>query len=296
MDNKSKNGVIYAVAAYMLWGVLPIYWKLFKGVSPMHVLANRILWAFVFMAIWLAVTGKFGDFLSAFKVRHNITLIFAASVLIAVNWGVFIWAVGDGRILETSLGYYINPLIAVALGIIIFKEKLNKFQVVSIVLAFIGIMVRSLGLGAFPWVSLTLAFSFGIYSAIKKYVPVSSAIGLAVETAMLFPLALGFIIYEEITGKGTFFNPTVSASNIILLILSGAITAIPLLLFAKGAKRLKLSTVGFIQYIGPSLMLMTGVFIYGEKFNTSVAVSFVFIWAACLVYLLGSRNKNGKVS
>lgn len=296
MDDKSKKGVIYAVAAYMLWGVLPIYWKLLKGISPIHVLANRIVWAFVFMAIWLAVTGKFNDFISAFSVKRNITFIFIASVLIAVNWGVFIWAVGDGRILETSLGYYINPLIAVALGIIIFKEKLNKFQVVSIALAFVGIMVRALGLGTFPWVSLTLAFSFGIYSAIKKYVPVSSAISLAVETAMLFPLALGFIIYEEITGKGTFVNPTVSALHIILLILSGVITAIPLLLFAKGAKRLKLSTVGFIQYIGPSLMLMTGVFIYGEKFETTVAVSFVFIWAACLVYLLGSRNKNGKVS
>lgn len=282
MDNQKVSGVIYAAAAYALWGILPIYWKLINVVAPMEILAHRIVWAFGFVMFIIAVTRQWKGLKTVFEDRRQVLYAFIAAVLVTSNWGLYIWAVNSNRILDSSLGYYINPLVTVLLGVIFFKEKLDYWKGIALVIASAGVIILTVQYGKIPWVSLGLALSFGLYGAMKKLVKASSIIGLTVETAIVTPFALLFITIRQTTGQGAFGRESIAV--MMLLIGAGAVTAIPLLLFAQGAKKVPMSTLGFTQYISPTLSLLLGVFLYHEVFTPVKMVSFCFIWLALVVY------------
>ncbi|WP_077866418.1 EamA family transporter RarD [Clostridium saccharobutylicum] len=282
MNNEKTAGVIYAVTAYTLWGILPIYWKLVDSVFSMEILSNRIVWAFVFTAIIIAVTKQWDELKRIAKDKKQMSYIFIASILIAFNWGLYIWAVNSDKIVDASLGYYINPLLAVVLGVLIFKEKMNYWTTAALIIAFIGVLIKTVQYGKIPWISLGLAISFGLYGAIKKSVKASSIVGLTIESAMVTPFAAAYIVSRHISGIGAF--KTQGLLVILMLIGGGVVTAIPLLLFASGAKRLPLSLIGFTQYISPTISLLIGIFVYHEGFTAVDMIAFCFIWAAIAIY------------
>ncbi|MFW2491634.1 EamA family transporter RarD [Clostridium chromiireducens] len=282
MRNEKTTGVIYAVTAYILWGILPVYWKFISSVSSIEILSNRIVWAFVFTILIIIVTKQWSELKLIAKDKKQMFYIFIASILIAINWGLYIWAVNSDKIVDASLGYYINPLLAVALGVIIFKEKISYWTGAALTIASIGVMVKTVQYGKIPWISLGLAISFGLYGAIKKSVKANSIVGLTLETAMLTPVAAAYIVSRHVSGLGAF--KTEGTLVILLLIGAGVVTAIPLLLFASSARRLPLSLIGFTQYISPTISLIIGVFVYNEGFTTVDMIAFCFIWAALIVY------------
>ena len=282
MRNEKTTGVIYAVTAYILWGILPVYWKFISSVSSIEILSNRIVWAFVFTILIIIVTKQWSELKLIAKDKKQMFYIFIASILIAINWGLYIWAVNSDKIVDASLGYYINPLLAVALGVIIFKEKISYWTGAALTIASIGVIVKTVQYGKIPWISLGLAISFGLYGAIKKSVKANSIVGLTLETAMLTPVAAAYIVSRHVSGLGAF--KTEGTLVILLLIGAGVVTAIPLLLFASSARRLPLSLIGFTQYISPTISLIIGVFVYNEGFTTVDMIAFCFIWAALIVY------------
>lgn len=290
MRNEKTVGVIYAIAAYTLWGVLTIYWKLIDRVFPIEILSNRIVWAFVFTIAIVAVTKQWEELKRIAKDKKQMTYIFIASILIAFNWGLYIWAVNSNRIIDASLGYYINPLVAVALGVVIFKEKLSLWQGIAISTAFFGVIIKTLQYGKIPWISLGLAISFGLYGAMKKFVKANSIVGLTLETTMITPIAAIYIASRQFSGVGAFGRE--STVVILLLIGSGVVTAVPLLLFASAARRLPLSVIGFTQYISPTISLFIGIFMYHEGFTSIDMISFVFIWLALVMYSLSQISLN----
>lgn len=282
-----REGVVYAALSYVMWGVVPIYWKLIQQVSSGEILAHRIFWSFIFMLLLLWVTKKwhaYREFLKEIvKQPKMFWSLFIASVLVSGNWGIFIWAVNEGKILETSLGYYINPLISVLLGVVVLKERLSSAQMIAFVLAGIGVLTLTLHFGAIPWVSLSLAMTFGLYGLAKKMIKVESAIGLTIETMVIAPFALLYLLYLMFQSETQFFT---SPSTSLLLMGGGIVTALPLLFFAKGAQKVSLSMLGILQYIGPTLSLMIGVFIYHETFTKAHLFSFILIWSALIIYTL----------
>jgi chloramphenicol-sensitive protein RarD len=294
MHDKKTQGLIYAVAAYSLWGILPVYWKLIDSVFAIEILSNRIVWAFVFTILIIAVTKQWDELKSIVRDKKQIFYIFIASILIAINWGLYIWAVTSDKIVDTSLGYYINPLLVVALGVFIFKEKLNYWTGASLAIASIGVIIKTVQYGKIPWISLGLAVSFALYGAIKKSVKASSIVGLTIETAMLVPIASAYIVSRHVSGLGAF--KTEGTLVILLLIGAGVVTAVPMLFFASGTRRLPLSLIGFTQYISPTISLLIGVFIYHEAFTSVDMTAFCFIWAALAIYSFSqiSLAKNPK--
>ena len=292
--SEQKEGAIYAAVSYMMWGIVPIYWKFLQGVGAAEILAQRVLWSFVFMLVLLAFMKKWRAFVEYVKeILGNPKLFVAlltASLLVSANWGVFIWAVNSERILDTSLGYYINPLVSVLLGVIVLKEKLSRAQVVSFLLAGIGVLILGIHFGTIPWVSLILAITFGLYGLAKKMIKAESAVGLTLETMMVTPLALGYWIYLMVQSDSQFFT---SSGTSLMLMGGGIVTALPLLYFAKGAEKVPLSMLGILQYIAPTLTLLLGVFVYHESFTKAHFLAFIFIWSALAVYTL-SITKWGK--
>lgn len=285
-------GIGSAAGAYILWGFLPIYWKIIYFVPSLEVLAHRVLWSAILMVCVLLIAGRIkaflGEILDIVKKPKQLLCLVLASFFISVNWLTYIWAVANNHIVETSLGYYINPLVSVFFGIVMLKEKLSLWQTVSFVLAAIGVLNMTLNYGSFPWIALVLAVSFGIYGLLKKMTILGAISGLASETLIITPFALTFLIYVHQSGNGAFGigSPAVSG----YLIGAGVVTAVPLLLFSAGALRLPLSTVGFLQYIAPTIALVLGVLIYHEPFTAVHMVSFVFIWSALTIYSL-SRTR-----
>lgn len=286
MENEERLGIIYTALAYTLWGLLPLYWKFVQHVPADEILANRIFWSFWFMLVLLIAMRQFSHFkkeaLSLFKRPKLLAALIAASVLISINWFVYIWAVNSEQMVEASLGYYINPLVSVLLGVFVLKEVLSKAQVLSFILALIGVLILTFSYGNFPWIAFALAFSFGFYGLVKKMLRVNAAIGLTLETLTIMPIALIYLGYLQGTDSLALFH--VSLSTDILLIGAGAATAIPLLLFANGAQRIPLFMVGFLQYIAPTLTLILGVFLYGEPFSVIDLISFIFIWLGLTVF------------
>lgn len=282
MNNQKTVGVIYAAAAYTLWGILPVYWKMIDSVFSMEILANRIVWALVFMILIITVTKKWDELKRIAKYKGQMLYIFIASILITINWGLYIWAVSSDKIVDASLGYYINPLLAVALGVVIFKEKLSYWTGAALIVAFVGVIIKTIQYGKIPWISLGLAISFALYGAIKKSVKASSIIGLTLETAIITPAAAIYIALRHVSGVGAF--KTQGTLVILLLVGGGVVTAIPLLLFASGAKRLPLSLIGFTQYISPTISLAIGIFVYNEGFTVVDMIAFCFIWVAITIY------------
>ncbi|RTE11579.1 EamA family transporter RarD [Paenibacillus whitsoniae] len=282
-----KKGLIYAILAYIAWGLLPVYWKLFGSMLPGEILAHRVIWSFVFMTILLlAGKGQWKAFTQLLTVPRTLLVVATSSLLISANWLIFIWAVNNGHVIETSIGYYITPLFNIMLAVLFLREKPTGAQWVAVGLAAIGVAIATIDYGHFPWVSVSLAASFGLYSLVKKRVAYGASIGLAGETAVVLPLALIYVGYLYATHQATV--GTLPAYKLILLLLAGAATAMPLLWFAKAAVRLPLSMLGFIQYIGPSITLLLSVFVFKEKFSPALLASFAFIWSALVVYALAS--------
>lgn len=291
-SNETMIGIASAAGAYVLWGILPIYWKLVQSVPSHEVLAHRVVWSFVFMIFVLVAAGKlrafFGEFREIIAKPKKLFGVIMASSLISVNWFTYIWAVNSNRVIETSLGYYINPLVSVLLGIIVLKEKLSFWQMVSFFLALIGVLNMALQFGAVPWVALLLAVSFGLYGLFKKMVNLGAITGITTETLIIFPFALLYLTYIHNNGSGAFGFNTPEISG--LLIGAGIVTAVPLILFTKGANRLPLTIIGFLQYIAPTIALMLGIFLFREPFTNVHLISFTFIWAALTIFSLAKTR------
>lgn len=291
-SQEQMMGVVSAMSAYVLWGILPIYWKMIYDVPATEVLAHRIIWSLIFMMGILVATQGIGLFIEdCRRILGNPRQLFGiilSAILISVNWCTYIWAVSENRIVESSLGYYMNPLVSVLLGMVILKEKLSLWQNISFVLAGIGVGIMAFSFGGIPWVSLVLAISFALYGLCKKMVTVGAITGITLETAISSPIALVYLTYLQMQGTGTFAFD--SADRSLLLMGAGIVTAIPLILFAKGAKQLSLSLLGFIQYMSPTISLLVGVLIYHEPFTPVHSLAFGFIWLALVIFSL-SKTK-----
>ncbi len=278
------QGILAAALSYVIWGVVVIYWKLLPGVSPWEILGHRVVWSVVVLLPVVLLLRRTGPILAIFRNPKRTGALILSAFLIAGNWGIFIWAVTEGRIVETSLGYYINPLLAIALGVVMLGEKLSPLRIAAFVLAGIGVGVQAVALGGLPWVSLVLASSFAVYGYVRKVVQVEALDGLFIETLIVAPLALlGFWLMMQ---QGDLAFAHGSTLTDALLIGAGAVTALPLWLFAYGARRVRLSTMGFLQYIAPTISLIIAVTIYHEPFGTVRLISFGFIWAALVLVSL----------
>ena len=286
MLENERQGVIWAVGAYLVWGVLPIYWKWLGHVPSGEILTSRVLWAFVFTLLFVVVMRNSKllliDIQTLWQNQKAFWSLFFASALISVNWFLYIWAVNHNHLVETSLGYYINPLISVLLGIFFLKERLTTAQKLAFVIALVGVIILTISYGRFPWLAFALAISFAIYGLMKKTIPLDAVRGLTIETLFIVPFALIYYIYLFVTNQAIMFNENLQTD--LLLVLTGLATAIPLVLFAKGAQRIPLYMIGFLQYIAPTSMLFLGVIIYGETFNAIDFLSFSLIWLALILF------------
>ncbi|HSH02306.1 MAG TPA: EamA family transporter RarD [Anaerolineae bacterium] len=277
-----NRGIISAALAYFFWGLFPIYWKLLQHVPAVEILSHRMSWSLIFVLLLLAYQNHWNWVKpTAKQPRVLLTYLLSASLL-ALNWGLYIWGVNAGFILETSLGYFINPLVSVVLGVFFLGETLRRGQWVAVATATTGVIYLTIQYGQLPWIALTLAFSFGIYGYIRKTAALSSLEGLTLETAWLFLPAVGYLIYLELNGQAAFGH--VDTTTTLLLALAGAVTAIPLLLFAQGARLIPLSMIGILQYMAPTIQFLLGVFVYGEKFGPDRLVGFSLVWAALAIY------------
>ena len=300
MKTENTTGMLYTAGAYVLWGILPIYWKFINDVSALEILAHRVIWSFifVFMIVLLLKRKRLKNFfqvqMSQKKTWFGLLL---ASLFISINWLTYIYAVNTSHIVEASLGYYINPLIAVLLGVLVLREKVNVLQAVSFVIAGIGVVYMTLSVGKLPWISLLLALSFGFYGLSKKLIKVDSILGLLLETLFVLPFALLFLAYLGVTDQNSF--ATGSLQNDLFLLGSGIATGLPLIWFGIGAQKIPLYMVGFLQYIGPTISLILGVLMYGESFTKDHFVTFACIWIAIALFTLSNIRqgiKNRKVS
>lgn len=280
------KGFIYALLAYLAWGFLPLYWKALEEVPAWEILGHRMLWSLVFLLAVLLVSRRFGEYRRVVREKGKMRYLLLSSLLISTNWLVFIWAVNNGHMVETSLGYYMNPLLNVLLGMLFLKERLHGGQWAALALAFTGVVVVTVEHGRLPWISLALAGSFALYGLIKKKANVDATLGLAWETTFVAPLAAVYLLYIQFTGQAG--TGGLESWRWILLLLAGAATVLPLFWFAKAAAVLPLSTVGFIQYVGPTITLILGVAVYHETFDLARWISFGLIWAALVVYTWSS--------
>lgn len=278
----SRAGLFYGLAAYGVWGVLPLYFKALADVSPGEILAHRITWSLVFLGVVVVVAGRIGNIRAALGNPRAVRLLIASATLIAVNWLVYIIAVVNGHVLEGSLGYFLNPLLNVLLGVVFLRETLSRMQIVALATAAIGVSILAVGAGAGLWISVVLALSFGLYGFIRKIAPVESLEGLVVESIILAPFAIGFLAWHQLAGTSGFASWSLTTD--VLLIAGGAVTAIPLLLFAAAARLLPLSTLGFLQYIAPSLQFGLAVLLFGEQLTTAHIVCFGLIWLALILF------------
>lgn len=277
-----KKGLLFALGAYSIWGLFPIYWKTIQHVPALQLIGHRIVWSFLLLMLILSVGGNIKG-LAAKMTDLKILRIYAlAALLIGVNWLLYVWAVNAGFIVETSLGYFINPLISVVLGMIFFRERLRPLQWIPVVLAGIGVAYLTISYGRLPWIALVLAFSFGFYGLVKKMAPLNSANGLTLETGILFIPALGYLLFAEWTGAGAFTHTGPGAD--LLMVGAGLVTTIPLLMFAGAAHRIPLTTVGLMQYLAPTLQFLIGVFIYHEPFSSQQLIGFGIVWVGLLVF------------
>jgi chloramphenicol-sensitive protein RarD len=289
--SEQSLGLIYGLAAYGVWGLFPLYWKSLGMVPPTQILAHRIVWSFLLTLALCFTLGRKKELAKIFRTPKRLVSVLIASLFITVNWGVYIWAVNQSRIIETSLGYYLNPLLSAAMGAFILREKLDKGMIAAYMVAGLGIVVLTVSYGKLPWVSLTLASTFGIYGLIKKMAALDSLTGLTVETGAVFPFALAFLLFQQKAGNGAI--GTIGVPATILLMMSGLVTAVPLLLYASGIKRLPLSTMGFLQYISPTTQLILGVFVFGEVVDLPQGIAFGFVVIALLIFSF-TRNRDWK--
>jgi chloramphenicol-sensitive protein RarD len=288
-----RKGLAIAIGAFVIWGLMPLYWHLLKIVPALQIVAHRVLWSAVLVALWLAWSQGRGWFAAILRNRRLAGMLTLAGLCIGLNWSLFIWAVNAGHVVETSLGYFINPLLSVLIGVLFLRERLNALQWVSVGIAACGVLWLTFNYGSFPWIALSLAASFGAYGLIRKLAPVDSVAGIGFENAVLLLPALALLVSQEISGQGGFL-PGASAWGWgvdLLLVFGGALTALPLIGFAYAVRRVPLSTVGLMQYISPTLSFLTGVFFFHEPFDRDRAIGFVFIWIALALFMTDSLRR-----
>lgn len=271
-----------AIAAYVIWGLFPIYWKMLQSISALQLVCHRIVWTCVALAVVIGLSGQWKSFTKALRVPGVLRIYIAAAVLMCTNWFVFTLAVNTGHVTQTGLGYYISPLVNVTMGVVFMHERLRTLQWISVLLAAMGVFYLSLAYGAVPWMALALAFSFGMYGLVKKVATLNAIQGLLLETTILLPPALAYLLYCQLTGQGTLINHSAALS--MLLLLSGLVSMSPLLLFAFAAQRIPLSRLGILQYITPTMQLLLGIWLYHEPFNQSSLIGYGVVWAALLIF------------
>jgi chloramphenicol-sensitive protein RarD len=292
-DRRALAGLAYALAAYLAWGVSPVYFKALVAVPPLEILAHRVVWSVVLLAALLAASGRMGAVRRSLAEPRRIALLAGTAALISVNWFLYIWAVNTGRLLEASLGYFVNPLANVLLGVVFLRETLGRWQRVAVALAAAGVAVLLVRLGTFPWLSLALATSFAFYGLVRKRAGIDALGALLVETAVLAPLALAFLSVLGASGRGAFGS---SAGTTALLVAAGAITALPLLWFGHAVQRLRLSTVGLVQYVAPTAQFLLAILVYREPFGSAHALAFACIWVSLAIYSADTVARSAALS
>jgi chloramphenicol-sensitive protein RarD len=280
-------GILYAGLAYAVWGVIPVYWRWLGDVPPFDLTVHRVLWCALFVLGVTAWRGRLGHIATIMRTPSLLGTLALTSVLISVNWTLFIWSVASNQLVEASLGYYLTPLLSMALGVFLFGERMSRVRLAGVALAGIAVAAKAVALGHVPWLGLSLALSFGFYGYFRKKAPVDSMDGLLIETALLFPFALGLIVWWGLTKPGAF-----PSSNLLedgLLVGGGPITAVPLAMFAAGARRIRLTTLGFLQYLSPSITLLLAIFGFHEAFTRIDLISFACVWLALTIVALEGR-------
>ena len=277
-----NKGIWYGIGAYVTWGLFPVYWKWLHNVPALQLISHRVLWSFLLLLVVILVSRQRDAFRAAALRPRVLRIYVVAAVLIGINWLVYIWAVNAGFIVEASLGYYINPLLNVLMGVLFLRERLRPLQWVPLGLATVGVLYLAFAYGSLPWIALTLAFTFGLYGLVKKTAPLGSLHGLTLETGLLFLPALFYLLYSEMNGQGAFLH---SGSLLdVLMMGAGLMTTVPLLMFASAARRIPLSLVGILQYIAPTLQFLLGVLVYGEPFTHTQSVGFGIVWLALILF------------
>jgi chloramphenicol-sensitive protein RarD len=296
--SRARLGVLYGLLAYGAWGMVPIYFKAVATVPALEVLMHRIAWSVVLLVVLMTVMRQWGTARNALRHRRTCLTLLATSILIAINWFVFIWSVEHERVMEASLGYFINPLVNVLLGFVFLFERMRPLQIVGIALAAIGVAIQTWLVGSLPVVSLVLAGSFGVYGLLRKTARVESLVGLTLETTLLLPIAVAFLVYVGVRGEGALFAQSWRMDG--LLIFAGVVTAVPLLWFAAAARRVQLTTMGFLQYLAPTGHMICALY-YGETLDWQRLLAFGFIWVALVIYTFdaalhrpGRRAKSGE--
>ncbi len=281
-----NTGVWFLLPAYLLWGLSPLFWKALGHVSPFELILHRLIWSFFLLIAIVLIQGRMDEIKSIFKNKKVLFSLFLTMLVLGTNWFVFIWAVNNDQILQTSLGYYINPLFFVFLGMFFLKERLRKLQILALIIASLGVLYFAISLGRFPWIALSLAISFSIYGLVHKHIAVEALPGLCVETMLLSVPAFFYLLWLNIKGSGAFLN--INLTTDFLLAGTCIFTAFPLLFFTAGARRTTFSTVGFMQYIAPSCSFLLAIFVYNESFSFEKLFTFLMIWIALVFYTIDS--------
>jgi chloramphenicol-sensitive protein RarD len=286
MVSEGRRGILFGLGAYLIWGAFPLYWPLLEPGGALEILAHRVVWSLIAVVAVLTVTHAWRRLPRG---RRELRLLAIAAVMIGINWGVYIWGVNHHHVVETSLGYFVNPLVTVALSVLILGERLRTVQWAAVGVAAIGVVILTVDAGSPPWIALVLATSFGLYGLIKKVVGVEPATGLAVETVVLTPVAAGYLIWLGVAGNATFASHGVG--HPFLLASAGPVTAVPLLLFAGAASRIPLSTIGLMQYLTPSIQFVIGVTVRHEPLGAGRLVGFMFVWLSLAIFTINSMSR-----
>ena len=277
-----KKGIWYGIAAYAMWGFFPIYWKLLHDVPALQLLGHRIAWSFLLLLAFIFITKQWNEFRSVAFDRKTLGIYAVAGVLLSLNWLIYVWGVNAGFIVETSLGYFINPLLSVPFGVIFLRQKLRPLQWLPVVIAAIGVTYLTVTYGRLPWIALSLAITFGLYGLVKKLSPLGSVFGLTLETGIVFPVALVYLTIMQASGAGEFLHDGLTVD--LLLVGAGVVTTIPLLMFASAAKEIPLNMIGVLQYFAPTIQFLIGVFVYKEPFDTMRFIGFGIVWVALIIF------------
>ncbi len=280
-SDQSRAGIFYTLSAFMLWGIMPLFMKAVSHVTTLEVLASRIIWSIPVALVFLLIVGRTSDIVRVLFSPSKLAAVAVSAIVISINWGLYVWAIAVERTIEAALGYYINPLFSIALGMVFLGEKLGRLQIFALALAILAVSILTYNAGAFPWVAIILAAAFAIYGLIKKTVDIGPTQGFMLEVLLLSVIAIPYVFYLGFSGS-SYFGRT--ATDTLLLLACGPVTAVPLILFAYGTKRLRLATVGIMQYIIPTMILLIGVFIFNEPFDRWQFFSFLLIWTAIVLY------------
>ena len=281
-----NKGLLYAIGAYLAWGFLPVYWKALHTVPAIQIVGHRMVWSLAFIGLIVIFRRRWSPLFQAIKNKKVLLIYFSAGTVLFFNWFIYVWAVNAGYVVETALGYFINPLVYVLLGVVLLREKLRPWQWLAVGAATAGVLYLTFVYGSLPWIALTLAFTFGFYGLFKKTAPLLALDGLFLETGLLFLPAFGFLLFQEKSGIGAFGHANLTIN--LLLIMTGVATGLPLLLFAAAARLIPLTTIGILQYLAPTIQVLLGVFLYGELFTPSRLFGFSLIWLALVIYTVES--------